>query len=265
MAQVALALVLLVGAGLLLAQLSCGSSPIDRATTPANVIAARVRNPDTAFRPDLTPEAIAGLQAAGRRFQESLVEEMARLEDLSGVEAVGVSSGLPLVSSGGGLTTFRMAGAPPPTDPRDIPQASINVVSPGYFDVVRLRLRSGRTFTRLDGAEAPRVLVVNETFARELGDEPAVGRRVLLAGSGQEESWEVVGVVADVRYGGLTITESSAEAYVPLPQQERVMALGGLFTGSMVSVRTAGDPLAVIPFLREAVTAASRGRLRRRC
>ena len=255
-AQVALALVLLVGAGLLLRSF-VRLVTIDRGYDPANVIAARVRNPDTAFRPDLTPEAIAGLQAAGRRFQESLVEEMARLEDLSGVEAVGVSSGLPLVSSGGGLTTFRVAGAPPPTDPGDIPQASINVVSPGYFEVIRLRLRSGRTFTRLDGAEAPRVLVVNETFARELGDEPAVGRRVLLAGSGQDEPWEVVGVVADVRYGGLTITESSAEAYVPLPQQERVMTLGGLFTGSMVSVRTAGDPLAVIPFLREAVTAAS--------
>ena len=255
-AQVALALVLLVGAGLLLRSF-VRLVTIDRGYDPANVIAARVRNPDTAFRPDLTPEAIAGLQAAGRRFQESLVEEMARLEDLSGVEAVGVSSGLPLVSSGGGLTTFRVAGAPPPTDPGDIPRASINVVSPGYFDVIRLRLRSGRAFTRLDGAEAPRVLVVNETFARELGDEPAVGRRVLLAGAGQDEPWEVIGVVADVRYGGLTITESSAEAYVPLPQQERVMALGGLFTGSMVSVRTAGDPLAVIPFLREAATAAS--------
>ena len=256
-AQVALALVLLVGAGLLLRSF-VRLVTIDRGYDPANVIAARVRNPDTAFRPDLTAEAIAGLQAAGRRFQESLLAELSRLEDLSGVEAVGVSSGLPLVSSGGGATTFRVAGAPPPTDPGDIPRASINVVSPGYFDVIRLRLRSGRTFTRLDGAESPRVLVVNETFARELGDEPAVGRRVLLAGPGlEDEPWEVIGVVADVRYGGLTITESSAEAYVPLPQQERVMALGGLFTGSMVSVRTAGDPLAVIPFLREAATAAN--------
>ncbi len=255
-AQVALALVLLVGAGLLLRSF-VRLVTIDRGYDSANVIAARVRNPDTAFRPDLTPEAIAGLQAAGRRFQESLLAELSRLEDLSGVEAVGVSSGLPLVSSGGGATTFRAAGAPPPTDPGDIPRASINVVSPGYFDVMRLRLRSGRTFTRLDGAEAPRVLVVNETFARELGDEPAVGRRVLLSGAGPEEPWEVIGVVADVRYGGLTITESSAEAYVPLPQQERVMALGGLFSGSMVSVRTAGDPLAVIPFLREAATAAN--------
>ena len=256
-AQVALALVLLVGAGLLLRSF-VRLVTIDRGYDPANVIAARVRNPDTAFRPDLTPEAIAGLQAAGRRFQESLLAEMTRVQDLSGVEAVAVSSGLPLVSSGGGATTFRVAGAPPPTDPGDIPRASINVVSPGYFDVIRLRLRSGRTFTRLDGAESPRVLVVNETFARELGDEPAVGRRVLLAGPGlEDEPWEVIGVVADVRYGGLTITESSAEAYVPLPQQERVMALGGLFTGSMVSVRTAGDPLAVIPFLREAATAAN--------
>ena len=255
-AQVALALVLLVGAGLLLRSF-VRLVTLDRGYDPANVIAARVRNPDTAFRPDLTPESIAELQAAGRRFQESLLEEMARLEDLADVEAVGVSSGLPLVSSGGSTTTFRAAGTPPPTDPGDRRQASINVVSPGYFDAMRLRLRSGRAFTRLDGAESPRVLVVNETFARELGDEPAVGRRVLLSGSGQDDPWEIVGVVADVRYGGLTITESRAEAYVPLSQQERAVALGGLFSGSMVTVRTAGDPLAVVPFFREAAAAAN--------
>ena len=256
-AQVALALVLLVGAGLLLRSF-VRLVTVDRGYDPANVIAARVRHRDLALRPGMTPESIADLRAASRRFQESLVDEMVRLEGLAEVEAVGVSSGLPLASGGGGSTsTLRMAGAPPPTDPSDLLQFSLNVVTPGYFDVLRLRLLSGRAFTGLDGAGSPPVLVVNETLAREVfGGEPAVGRRVLTAGV--DEPWEVIGVVADVRYRGLAITESRGEAFMPLHQNELARG-GGFFLNSVVSVRTAGDPLAVVPFLREAVVASSPG------
>ena len=256
-AQVALALVLLTGAGLLLRSF-VRLITVDRGYDPANVIAATIRNPAVTFRPDMTPESMADLLAAGRRFQESLVEEMDRLAVLSDVEAVGVSSRLPLASGGGSATVFRVAGTAPPTDPLDLPRARVNVVSPGYFDAMRLRLRSGRAFTRVDGAESPLVLVVNETLARELfGGEPAVGRRLLPVGAGPEP-WEVIGVVADVRYTGLAITESQAEAYMPLHQLEHAGILVGMssFT-SVVAVRTAGDPVAVVPFLREAAAAAS--------
>ena len=256
-AQVALALVLLVGAGLLLRSF-VGLVTIDRGYDPANVIAARVRNPDTTIRPDTSPERIPELIAAGRRFQESLVEEIARLEELPEVEAVGLSSRLPLASSRGGTTTTVMpAGAPEPTDPGDLPRARLNVVSPGYFDAMRLRLVSGRAFTRLDGAGGPPVLVINEGLAREVfGGEPAVGRRVLsIAGRGDDPA-EVIGVVADVRYDGLAAT-GSHEAYMPLQQMERVPVLSTFSSGSMVVVRTEGDPLAPVPFLREAVAAAN--------
>ena len=256
-AQVALALVLLVGAGLLLRSF-VGLVTIDRGYDPANVIAARVRNPDTTIRPDTSPERIPELIAAGRRFQESLVEEIARLQELPEVEAVGLSSRLPLASSRGGTTTTVMpAGAPEPTDPGDLPRARLNVVSPGYFDAMRLRLVSGRAFTRLDGAGGPPVLVINEGLAREVfGGEPAVGRRVLsIAGRGDDPA-EVIGVVADVRYDGLAAT-GSHEAYMPLQQMERVPVLSTFSSGSMVVVRTEGDPLAPVPFLREAVTAAN--------
>ena len=255
-AQVALALVLLTGAGLLLRSF-VRLVTVDRGYDPANVIAATIRNPDVTFRPNMTPESMANLQAAGRRFQESLVEEMDRLAVLSDVEAVGVSSRLPLASGSDSATVFRVVGTAPPTDPLDLPRARVNVVSPGYFDTMGLRLRSGRAFTRLDGAESPLVLVVNETLARELfGGEPAVGRRLLPAGGGPE-SWEVIGVVADVRYNGLAITESQAEAYLPLHQVEHAGILAGMVFTSVVAVRTAGDPVAVVPFLREAVAAAS--------
>ena len=257
-AQVALALVLLTGAGLLLRSF-VRLVTVDRGYDPANVIAAVIPIPDVTFRPDMTPESMTDLLAAGRRFQESLVEEMDRLAGLSDVEAVGVSSRLPLTSGGGSAAVFRVAGTPPPADPLDLPRARVNVVSPGYFDAMRLRLRSGRAFTRVDGAESPLGLVVNETLARELfGGEPAVGRRLLPVGAGPEP-WEVIGVVADVRYTGLAITESQAEAYIPLHQLEHAGMLAGMssFFTSVVAVRTAGDPVAVVPFLREAVAAAS--------
>ena len=254
--QVALALVLLVGAGLLLRSF-VRLITVDRGYDPANVITARVRNPDATFRPGMTPESMVELRAVARRFQESLVEETARLEVLPDVEAFGVSSRLPLASAGGSRTMFHIAGAPPPTEPQDLPQAPVNFVSPGYFDAMRLRIQSGRAFTRLDGAESPAVLVVNETLARELfGGEPAVGQRVLPAGAGPDP-WEVIGVVGDVRYGGLTITESRAEAYMPLHQMEQAAMLAGMLSAPVVTVRTAGDPVAAVPFLREAVAAVS--------
>ena len=218
-AQVALALVLLVAAGLLLRSF-VRLVTVDRGYDPANVITARVANRDVALRPD-NPQAVADLRASGRRFHEALAEGMARLEDLSEVEAVGFASGLPLASGGFSMMTMmRAAGSPPPSDPRDLPQVSLNIVTPGYFGAMRLRLQSGRAFTRLEGPMSPPVLVVNDTLARELfGDEPAVGQRVLAAGS--DEPWEVIGVAADVRYEGPASAESRAEAFVLFRQLER--------------------------------------------
>ena len=254
-AQVALALVLLVAAGLLLRSF-VRLVTVDRGYDPANVITARVANRDVALRPH-NPQAVAELRASGRRFHEALAAGMARLEDLSEVEAVGFASGLPLASGGFSMMTMmRAAGPPAPSDPRDLPQVSLNIVTPGYFGAMRLRLQSGRAFTRLEGPMSPPVLVVNDTLARELfGDEPAVGQRVLAAGS--DEPWEVIGIAADVRYEGPASAESRAEAFVLFRQLERA-PMWDLFNW-IVAVRTTGDPLAVVPFLREALTAAAPG------
>ena len=253
-AQVAFALVLLVGASVLLRNF-VRLITVDRGYDPANVVTARIRNRDLAVRLGMTTEFVADLRAVHRRFQESLLAEAVRLENLSEVAAVGISTRLPLAPGGTAITEFRVLGSPPPADPRDRLRGSVNFVSARYFDVMHLRLRDGRVFTRVDGAESPRVLVVNETLARELfGGSPAVGQRLLLAG-GSREPWEVIGIVEDVRYDGVMITESSGEALVSLHQAEQ---LPGLFVGtSVLSVRTAGDPRVVVPFLREAVTAAS--------
>ena len=249
-AQAALAIVLLVGAGLLLRSF-LGLVTLDRGYDPADVIAAETRNPDLALRSDRrTPEAQAERRAAGRRFWEALLAEADRMTRLPAVDAVGLSSGLPLM---GGFLGMQVLAADRPAA-GDWSESWVQVVSPGYFDVMRLRLRSGRLFTRLDGAGGPRVVVVNETFARQVfGDAAAVGRRVRLGRGSGDEPLEVIGVVADIRYSGLAAGESWAEAFLSMHQLET----GSFGTSSpFISVRTGGDPSAVIPHLREAAVIA---------
>ena len=253
--QMALALVLLVGAGLLLRSF-VDLLTVDRGYDPVNMIAAHIRNPDVRRRAGpMTEEAAAERRATNRRFVEALLEGMTRVERLPNVTAVGLSSSIPLAAGSMRSTTrMRVVGRPAPSDRREFPSWGFLVASPGYFDAMRLRLRSGRFFTPLDRAGSPRVLVVNETFAREVfGGEPAVGQRVQLsAGGGGDESWEVIGVVADIEYRGLTRIRSLAEMFVSVHQTEIYTGLAA----PLIAVRTTGDPLAVIPFLREAVTEA---------
>ena len=260
-AQVALALVLLVGAVLLLRSF-VGLVTVDRGYDPDNVIAAGARYPDT-FRPQsATREEFIEQEASKRRFYRELDEALDRVARLTEVAAVGVTSSLPLAGSGSVIQGVHVVGRPVPSDPRESPETLLHVASPGYFGAMRLRLLGGRLFTRQDGAGAPRVLVVNETFAREvLRGAPAVGQRVRFIGSvdsgGDDVPWEVIGVVADVTYGGLAVTGSGAEAFAPVQQINAAPTFAHNYP--LVTVRTIGDPLAAVPFLREAVAGARPG------
>lgn len=228
--QASLAIVLLVGAGLLL-RTFVELVTIDRGYDPANVITGRTRNPDRG--------------APGRPFSEALLAEMQGMARRPGVAAVGLSSGLPLAYSAFG-GAMRAAGRPAPSGP-----TFLHVVSSGYFDVIGLRLRSGRLFTRLDGAGGPRVVVLSETLAREVfGGAPAVGQQVLLG----EQPLEVIGVVADIRYSGLGSFESLAEAYLSVHQPGPPAFMFSF--NPFISIRTAGDPSGAVPLLREAAAAA---------
>ena len=254
-AQVALAVVLLVGAGLLLRSF-VGLVILDRGYDPAGLITARAGNPDA---PQGARAAVpgGGDDEADVRFQAAILEATTRLERLPDVAAVGVSSGLPLASGGTTTSTrVRVAGRPEPAAPGDRLMARIAWASRGYFDAMRVRLLEGRLFTRSDRAGGPGVVVVNETFARGLSrDGEAVGQRVQfgLGGRGGDEPWwEVIGVVADIQYAGLAATGLRAEAFVPAAQSRTARSIGAMF----VTVRTTGDPVALIPFLRETVAEA---------
>ena len=251
MAQVALALVLLVGTGLLLRSF-VELVTFDRGYDPANVVSAQALFPFSG-QPSMAPEARANSQDRYGGLHERLLDEMtARLEPLPDVDAFGLSRNLPLDEDTTSQTLFYVAGTPRPSS-NEMVRTKVRVVSPGYIEAMRFRLRAGRTITRFDGSGSPRVLVANETLARELfGSGPAVGQRVV---SPFGEPWEVVGVVGDVVHEGLELTaESQAEAFFPLAQVRGERGFG-FSTMIFVTVRTTGDSLAVVPFLREAVAA----------
>ena len=251
-AQVALALVLLVGAGLLLRSF-VELVAVDPGYDPANVLTARIANPDVGslfFAGRVTTELMAERTAASRRFYDALHDRLTQMERLPGVEAVGLSSGLPFGGGERGLVRVQVGGGPRRPDAADLPEARVQTITPGYFDVMRLRLQSGRLLGLLDAAGSPRAVVVNETLAREAFDgEPPGGRRLIFGSD--DEPWTVVGVVADVEYQDLAATESSGEIYVSVDQSDASTTFN--LPDPYVSIRAIGDPVASLPFLREAV------------
>ena len=247
--QVGLALVLLVGAGLLLNSF-VRLATIDPGYDADNVLTARVGYPDL---PGLLFDGITAAQIGARfdgkrRFYEALADRLARLEHLAGVEAVGLSSFVPLAGQPMRTFPFHVAGGPAPL--QRPPQARVILASPGYFAALRPHLRGGRVFTARDPAGSPRVAVVSETLAREVLGSRAVGQRLLLMpGTSGVHTVEVIGVVADVTVPGLAGTESPADVYVSTLQPGFFSNPDELF----VTIRTARDPAAMIPFLREAL------------
>ena len=252
-AQIALGVTLLIGAGLLVRSFMQLLS-FDRGFDPTNVITVVVTNPIGMPQYEMATRQ-SELQASHQQLQERLSDEVvARLQPLADIEAVGVSRHLPFGRNTPSSTQLRPAGTPVPSDPNEMVRTSLQIASPGFLDALRFRLIDGRTLGPQDGRDGQRALVANETLARELfGREPAVGRQVTL---GVGQPWEIVGVVGDIVYGGLDLTgERQAEAYFPLAQATE--SIFGFSSGVRVSVRTASGSMAVVPFLREAITAAN--------
>ena len=249
-AQVALAMVLLTGAGLLLRSFVAFVT-LDRGFDPTRVVEARVSvgAPGVSVTLGggrLDPDEVDASNAVVIRVTEALREQMARLEDLPGVVATARSSGLPL-DSADSSQPFEVAGRPRPSDPDEQSWAGVRTVDPGYAEVMRLRLRDGRFLAESDGPGSPRVAVASESFARTaFGDEAAVGQRFRL-GYGHE--WEVVGVVADVTpLYDLSRLPGAGDVYLSMFQTEP--NLSPYSSPPTVVVRTDGDPDALIPLVR---------------
>ncbi|HEV2864463.1 MAG TPA: ABC transporter permease [Pyrinomonadaceae bacterium] len=211
-AEVALSLVLLAGAGLLLRSFE------------------RVRAVDPGFDPQNV--LTVGLSAARSKYQTGeqqaafFGDVVRRVSESPGVVSAGLTSMLPL-SGDNSAGTFLIDGRPAPAA-SEKPKANYRVVSPDYFRTMGIALKSGRAVTEHDTNDAPRVIVINEALARRYfsGEDP-LGRRIRIETDPQLEpnppAREVVGVVADVRHESLE-APAEPEYYLPYRQApERYM------------------------------------------
>lgn len=230
--QVALAVVLLIGAALI------GQSMVRLLRTspgyqPGGLLTFQVGQADLAFRDK------------GRltRFYNALLERILAMPE---VTAAGVASKLPLHSFGFS-GTFRIEGLPMPTDPAERPRAHMHVVSTDYLSAMGTRLLAGRAFDKADALQSVPVVLVDELLARRHFAGDAIGKKIISIGG---KPWTIIGVVETVK---LASVAEAAEPilYFPNTQVGEVLAYNRMSGG--VVVRTASVPSSLVPAVREYV------------
>ncbi len=234
--ELALSVVLLVGAGLALKSIS------------------RLRRVDTGF--DRRNVLTASISIPGARYDSDAkaIAFMYRLRDrlaaAPGIEAAGISSASPL--GGGGFYLGRSMVA----EGREVSTANEvsvnwNVTTPGYFAALRVPMLRGRDFTAHDDSASPPVMIVDETFAKRMfGAENPIGRRAM--SSRDEKVYrEIIGVVRDVKYYGAS-DSSRALVWVPYAQNNA-------WHQGVITVRTRGNPLEALPVVKRELRAMDPG------
>ena len=199
--EVALSLVLLIGAGLLIRTL-WALRHLDPGFDPRGVTRVSVSLPRRKYADD----------DRRRAFYERALD---RMRALPGVEAAGGSSDLPL--AGGQNWPIQVEGRPlVPVSQQ--PNVFTSQVAGDYFRVLRIPLRKGRTFTNADTADSTGVAVISESMARQFWPgEDALGKRFTTAFA-SEKPREVVGIVGDVKFRGLDYREPVSAMYLPASQ-----------------------------------------------
>jgi putative ABC transport system permease protein len=222
-AEVAVALVLVIGAGLLVRSF-VAMNKVDLGFDPRGILAVRVELPRARYSQDAQITA----------FFNDLAS---RLRALPGVQSIGLGSSIVRAPQSSTLSVHGRPAQAPNVRNLSVPYDS---VTPEFFTTLRIPLRRGRLFTSADGPATPRVVVVNESLARRFfPDDDALGGRVTYDDPADAQArWlTIVGIVADTRRGGVD-REPRAELYYPLTQlPDRRM---------YVLVRTSGDPLALV-------------------
>lgn len=232
-AQLAIAVVLLIGAGLLLRSLQ-SVLDVDPGFRPDGILSARVQLPMGFVSPDW-PQAVEFFE----QFEE-------RARGLPGATSVASAYQLPTDSGWNNAFEFDLSATRPRQLPEgDIYNARFRPVTPGYFETLGIGLVRGRTFTAGDNAEGQRVVIVNERFVElyfEPGTDP-IGARLAYGNwwQGGSPEYEIIGVVRDVRFSGRTF-ETYQATYFPHAQQP-VRELSLL-------VATSGNPLDIVGPLR---------------
>ena len=226
--EVALALVLLVGAGLMIRSFT-KLLQVDPGFEAANVVSAQVFLPTTMYRQ--RPQIA--------QFFEDVIE---RLQRAPGVTSASAVSALPMqpVAAASALP-FSVEGRVPPET--EDPRADVRMVAHGYFETMKIPLLEGRFFDERDTSESTRTALINETMARRyFPDRSPVGQFI----ENPHGRNEVVGVVADVRNQGLD-SEPKKQVYLPLRQNP--------VPGMSLVARTDGDPMSFASTLQREIWA----------
>jgi putative ABC transport system permease protein len=230
--EVALALMLLIGAGLLMRSLS-GLRSVDPGFDASNVLTATVAIPEAKYA---TPEQ------RNQFFDRAL----ANVQAIPGVDSAAWVDSLPFQ---GGSTQYVMAEGMPPMKESEMPVVAVRLTSPRYFGTARIQMIAGRDFDTADGYGKPRVVIVSENTAQRLwpGQNP-LGKRITLTMM-TKESAEVVGIVREVKMGSLDASEADSETALYAPAAQFA------FNGSSLAVRTTRDPRSVTRSMVAAIQA----------
>ena len=247
--QMALAVLLLVGAGLMVRSVR-RILAVNPGYATAGVVAGRV--------------TLDGDRYRGNRGKVLYLRELTRrIASLPGVRQVGVTTTLPLTPAGIDFDLAYHAEGRPALPPNQAPEVDFRVISPGYLEAIGIRVLQGRTFTERDRIErasdgptatpdadvrSPKVMLVNETFARQnWPGQNALGKHVRLFYF-ESDPWEIVGVIADTRHAAL-VSPPRPQVFVPIEQTEL------LFGYLTIVVKTAPGATGVAPGMRAAALA----------
>jgi putative ABC transport system permease protein len=236
-AEVALALVLLVGAGLMLRSF-IKLQNTDIGIDPADVLTFRTGIPPSQFK-----------QEDADRFFKQLMPKVA---EIPGVEASGATSALPAMGNVGN-NAVRLEGEPAIEEAQKSRQAHVITITPGFLQAARIPLLGGRDFTAGDNENSQRVVLIDERGARQwFPNLDPVGHQLeVVLKLGQEPRWAtIVGVLRNVEYERLAQTRSRPCVYVPQYQQPE-----GFMS---VMLRTKGDPNRFMKAAREAVMSVNK-------
>ncbi|HZE81400.1 MAG TPA: ABC transporter permease [Candidatus Polarisedimenticolia bacterium] len=225
--QVALSLMLLIGAGLLVRSFS-RLLRVEPGFDPQNVLTMNVSLPTVKY--------------ADAQKQIAFFDDLSRrVSALPGVRSAAISAALPLIPK---RITPVLPEGQPEVSLAERPFIIIEAISPAWFRTMRVPLQAGREFADADNAQAPKVVIVNQVLARRYWpNENPVGKHILV---GRQNASEIVGVAVDVKNRGLAL-DAAPQLYLPFPQ---------LPWGNMnLLVRTAANPNAMASAVRAQVAA----------
>ena len=231
--EVALAVVLVVGASLLVKSF-WKMHRVDPGFVPDRMLVVQIQLPQSRY----------GGYADGDRVRAFYRDLSERLAARPEVQSVAVAMQHPLTP--GWTSSFTIEGREHPPAGQE-PESSIRPVTPGYFRAVGAKLLRGREIEASDGGGAPGVVVINEAFARlHFPNENPIGKRILRSSwwKGMPDSYEIVGLAADERFNGPR-TSADPATYFSLAQFT--------FNDNWLLVRTKNDPKAFVPTLRRIV------------